>query len=205
MNGTNRVVNRAILLVVGLVLCAAGVGVVAAAVWPSAGALWRSVASSVVDWTVAADAQTRVSDATMVSWSTLALLAVLALVVAAAMIVIARLGGGRSTAVIRVESAEGAQGPVTIRHGFASDAITHSLAQRGEILSSRVDARRVRGTEVLHISVTPRRNVSPADVAATVLRLVDNLATLTGGEAPTYVSIRAGVRSRLAANQPRVR
>ncbi|WP_159500387.1 hypothetical protein [Microbacterium sp. 18062] len=204
MNGTNRIVNRMILLVVGLVLLGAGGAAVTAVTWPVAGDTWNAGLSSATEWMVGADEQTRISDATTVSWFVLALLVALLLVVVIAVTVIARLGGGRSSTVIRVEAAEGAQGPVTIRQEFASDAITHSLAGHDEILSSRVSARRVRGTDVLHVSVTPRQNTSLAEVAATVTRLVDNLATLTDRDTPTYVSIHSGVRARLAADQPRV-
>ncbi|GAA3663655.1 hypothetical protein [Microbacterium marinilacus] len=204
MNGTNRVVNRIVLLVVGVVLLAGGAATVLAATWPVAGDVWSTATSSAVDGMIGADERTRLSDATTASGLVLAVLAVLLLIVVVAIVVIAKLGGGRTGTVIRAEAAEGAQGPVTIRHGFVSDAITHSLAGHDEILSSRVSARRVKGDDVLHISVTPRRNTSPVDVADTVTRLVDNLATLTGQATPTYVSIHSGVRARLAADQPRV-
>lgn len=204
MNATNRGVNRIVLMLVGLVLLVAGGAVVAVAVRPAAGDIWRSGASSATRWMREVDGQSRISDAATVSWFMLGMIAVLSLVVVVAVIVIARLGGGRSDAVIRVESGEGPQGPVTIRHGFASDAITRSLAAHDEILSCRVSARRVRGADVLHVSVTPRQNTSPVDVAAAVTRLVDNLATVTGEETPTLVSIRSGVRARLAADRSRV-
>lgn len=204
MNATNRVVNRLLVFLVGIVLVAAGGAVVTALAWPAAGDVWSSGSSAAVEWMRDADQQSRISDATTVSWFALGVLVVLLLIVVVAVLVIARLGGGRSSAVIRAEAAEGPQGPVTVRQGFASDAITHSLADHDEILSSRVSARRVRGTDVLHVSVTPRQNASPVDVAETVTRLVDNLATLTGQRTPTYVSIHSGVRARLAADQPRV-
>ena len=204
MNATNRVVNRTILLLVGAALLAAGAAVVVAAAWPAAAELWTTGFPSAVEWMRQADQETRIAEGTTLSWFVLGILVTLLLVPVLAVSVIARLGGGRSDAVIRAEAGEGAEGPVTIRQGFASDAITHSLATRDEILSSRVSGRRVRGTDILHVSVTPRQNTSPVDVARTVTRLVDNLATLTGEKTPTYVSIRSGVRSRLAADRSRV-
>lgn len=204
MKSTNRALNRVILLIVGLVLLVAGAAAVTAVVWPSAGAIWNAGILTAVEWMIDADEQSLLSDSTTLSWFVLAILAVLVLIVVTAVTVIARLGGGRSSVVIRAEAAEGAQGSVTIRDRFASDAITHSLARRDEILSSRVTSRRVRGTDVLHVSVTPQQNTSPVDVAATVSRLVDNLATLTGRETPTYIAIHSGVRARLAADRPRV-
>lgn len=204
MNATNRGVNRVILFVVGVVLVAGGGAAATAALWPPAGEIWRTGLSRAVNGMLEADRASRISAATAASWFTVALLAVLLLIVVVAVRVIARLGGGRSGVVIREEAADGAQGPVTILPGFASDAITHSLASREEILSSRVNASRVRGADVLHVSITPRQNASPVDVVETVTTLVDNLATLTGRETPTLVSVHSGIRSRLAANRSRV-
>lgn len=185
-------------------LLTAGTAAVLASVWPVATRIWDDWTGRAVSWMQDADETSRISDATTVSGFTIGVLAVLLVIVAGAVAVIVRLGGGRSNVVIRDEGGDGAQGPVVIRQGFASDAITHSLASRGEILTSRVSASRVRGADVLHVSVTPRKNTSPVDVAETVTRLVDNLSTLTGRETPTLISIHSGVRARLAGDQPRV-
>lgn len=204
MNATNRGVNRIVLFVVGVVLIAVGGAAAVAAGWPVAGDVWEDGMSSAVGWMRGADRASRLSEATSMSWFTLGVLFVLLLIVIIAVTVVARLGGGRSSMVIHEEAEEGVRGSVTICRGFASDAITHSLSFRDEILSSRVTGRRIRGTDVLHVSVTPRRTASPVGVAETVTRLVDNLVTLTGRDTPTLVSIRSGVRSRLAADQSRV-
>ena len=196
MNATNRGVNRAILFIVGVLLIGVGGAAGMAMVWPVAGNLWKSWSSTGVDWMVSADKASRLSEATAVSWFTLAVLALLALVVIVAVIV---LGGGRSSVVIREEAGTGVEGAVTVRQGFAADAITQSLASHEEISSAKVNVRRLRGTDVLHVSVTPRQNVSPADVAETVTGLVDRLATLLGREISTIVTIHSGIRSRLAA------
>ncbi|WP_144796805.1 hypothetical protein [Microbacterium paludicola] len=204
MNATNRAVNRGVLLVVGAVLIAVGGGGAAAALWPVAAATWQSSPSSAIEWMHEADRASRLSEESAVSWFVVGILAALLLIAAAAVLVMARLGGGRSSTVLREEASGGAHGAITIHPGFASDAITHSLNDRDEILACRVAARRVRGADVLHVSVTPRKNTSPIAVANTVTRLVDNLAALTGRETPTLVSIHAGVRSRLAADHSRV-
>lgn len=204
MNATNRALNRIVLFAVGVVLVGAGAGVAMAALWPAARKVWQHIMTSASGWLSAMDRTFRISEATTVSWFTVAVLAALLLIVVAAVIVIACLGGGASTAVIREEAADGPQGAVTIRDGFASDAITHSLSSKDEILSSRVSARRIRGANVLHVSVTPRQNTSPVYVAKTVTTLIDNLTTLTGRMTPTLISIRSGIRSKIAADQSRV-
>lgn len=205
MNATNRAVNRTLLLVTGLLLVAAGVATVTASAWPVVGESWSAGLAAAVTWMQDAERLTRISDATTLSAFTIGLLALLLIAVVIGLVVISRLGGGRSSTVVRSEPGEGAQGSVAIRQGFAADAITHSLSGREEILSSRVSAHAVRGTDVLHVSVTPRQNTSPVEVATTVTRLVDNLATLTGRKTPTYVSVHSGIRSRLAADRSRVR
>jgi hypothetical protein len=204
MNATNRGVNRIVLLLAGMVLLTAGAAVLLATVWPVASAIWGDWSRAAISWMQRADDASRVSTTSTLSGFTISVLAVLLLIVVAAVVVIARLGGGRSSVMIRDDSADGTPGAVVIRQGFASDAITGSLASRRDILASRVSASRVRGEDVLHVSVTPRQNTSPVEVAETVTRLVDNLATLTGRQTATCISIHAGVRARFAADRPRV-
>ncbi|WP_353111532.1 hypothetical protein [Microbacterium sp.] len=205
MNDTNRILNRGILLVVGIVLLVGGAAAVLAVAWPPATDVWTTQLKAAGEWTADVVARTWLAEQTTVSWAALAALILLAVLVVLSVVVIARLGRGSSGSLIREEGGEDGLGPITIGPGFASDAITHSLGRREEILSSRVSTRKVRGADVLQVSVTPRRNTPPAEVAATVTRLTDSLAALTGRELPVYVSIHAGVRTRLAADQPRVR
>ncbi|WP_029150568.1 hypothetical protein [Microbacterium indicum] len=204
MNDTNRAVNRVVLMVAGVLLLAAGAGALAAMAWPAAGDAWAAGGAAAIEWMRRAHDATRVSEATTLSWFVLALLAALLLVVVFALVVVARLGGGRSGSVARFEPGEGAQGAVTIRQGFASDAIARSLDGDRDILACRVDTRAVAGEDVLHVSVTPRRGTSPAAVASAVTALLDSLEVLTGRDAPALVSIRSGIRSRLAGDRPRV-
>lgn len=204
MNATNRGVNRLILLIVGVLLLTAGGATVLASLWSSAATAWQMSVDTGVAWMVNADDVSRVSDATTVSWFTFAVLVTLLLVVLIAGLVIGRLGGGRSSILMRAGKGDGAQGSVTIGRGFASDAIVHSLAAHEDILSSRVAACRVRGTDVLHVRITPRQNTSPVEIAATVNGLLDNLSALTGQHTPTYVSIHSGIRARASADRSRV-
>jgi len=204
MNATNRGLNRTVLFLVGVALVAIGATTVAAQLWPAAADAWRATASNTMAWMRQADEATRIVEGTTLSWMAVALVALLLVVVAVVVVLIARLGGGRTSVLLREEAADGAQGAVTIRDDFASDAIRHSLAGHDEILASRVTAHRIRGTDMLHVSVTARQNTSPADAARTVTGLVDNLSVLTGREMPTLVSIHAGIRARLASETPRV-
>ena len=78
------------------------------------------------------------------------------------------------------------------------------LAQRDEILFSNVTANDIRKQPVMHVSVTPRQNTSPRHVAEDVDQLVTNLATMTGRDTPTFISIHSGFRARLANDQRRL-
>ncbi len=204
MNATRRGINRSVLLVVGIVLIVGGAAAAAAALLPDIGSAWTTATESAAQWMRDASAATRLAEASPVSWFAIAVLAVLLAVVVIAIVIIARLGGGRSRTVLREEAREGAQGAVTIGHGFAADALTGALATRSEILSSRVTSRRLRGVDVLHVKVTPRQHASPREIAEVVGRLAENLVLLTGRETPMLLSIRSGLRSRVAAGEPRV-
>ncbi|PII83795.1 hypothetical protein BMH32_00615 [Leucobacter sp. OLJS4] len=204
MNATNRGLNRVVLLVVGATLLGLGGGAAAVAAWSPAGTAWSDWSSAAIAWMRDADRATRLSDSTSVSWFVLAILLLLVVVVAFAAVVLSRLGGGRSSTVIRDERGAGVQGPVTIHQGFAADLITRSLDAHDEILASRVSTRRLRGADVLQVTVTPRQNVSPVSVAETVSPLLDRLDALLGRRTPTLVTIRSGLRSRIAADESRV-
>ncbi len=204
MNATNRGLNRSILFGAGIVLVAVGAAAVSPALWSRFADAWLQGADAATAWMHEADETTRLNESTPVSWFALAVLAVLLAVVVVACVIVARLGGGKSRTVIRQEAGDGAQGAVTVGHGFAVDAFTHALAGRPEILSFRVAARKVRGADVLHVSVTPRQQASPREVAETIGQLTENLSMLLGRETPTLVTIRSGIRSRLSADGSRV-
>lgn len=204
MNATNRGVNRVILCFAGVLLIAVGGAAALSVLWPAAGDAWTRWSQAGLEFMTGADADTRISEATTVSWFTLAVLALLVLVVVIAMVVIAKLGGGRSSVVLREEAGEGVLGAVTVRQEFVADVLTHSLSSRDEFLAVRVNTRRLRGTDVLHVGVTPRQNLSPVEVASTVDELVEHLEALLGRETPTLVTIHSGIRSKLAAEQSRV-
>lgn len=203
MNNTNRALNRAVLIVVGIVLLALGAAVVVLLVWPAAADIWTGATETGRTWLEDAIAATAIAGSTL-SWLVVGVLAVIVLVVVLLVIVLTRLGGGRSRTVLRAGAADSPLGRVTIRSGFVSDALQHSLDRHDEILFSSVTASDVRKQPVLHVSVTPRQNTSPRAVLDDVDRLVANLVTLTGEDVPTYISIRSGLRARLARDQRRL-
>ncbi|MGR0221171.1 hypothetical protein [Agromyces sp. ZXT2-6] len=204
MNNTNRALNRTILLLVGIVLVGLGASAVIATAWPPAAEYWTRAGDAAGSWIEQAVDETMIGTTTL-SWMAVAALALIVLLVVILLATAVRIiGGSRSRTVFRSSGRENPLGRVVVEEGFVSDALTHSLEQRDEILFSSVTADDVRTQPVMHVSVTPRQNTSPRDVVEDVDQLVTNLAALTGRDMPTFISIHSGLRARLADDQRRL-
>lgn len=205
MNSTNRGLNRLLLALFGLITGAVGVSLSLASFWPAARDQWGSATSAAVEWGVTAHERTLLGGTPPASGLLIAGLALMVVLVVAFTTVIVRLGGGASSAVIRDEGADGSQGAVTITQQFIAEAVTGGLQGCDDVLAVRAEGRNVRGTRLLHVSVTPRKHTSPKQIADTVTTVLENLNTLTGSSLRSLVTIRSGLRSRLAAEQSRVK
>lgn len=203
MNNTNRAVNRTVLLILGAVLLVIGGGIVTSAVWPAAADTWTSVGGGAEGWLKQAWDATTIAG-TSLTWVALGVLAALLVLVILLVVLIVRSIHGRRRTSLRATGSESELGRVTVTEGFASDALKNALDGRDEILSTRITASDIKHQPVLHVSVTPRQNTSPAQVADTVSRLVANLGTLTGQQLTAYVSIHTGLRAKLAGDQRRI-
>lgn len=203
MNDTNRALNRIVLIIVGIVLLALGAAVVTVMALPVAADYWTGATEAGRTWIDDAIATTTMG-ATALSGLAIGVLALIVLLVILLIVILTRIGGGRTRTVLRGSASDNPIGRVHVRAGFVSDALQHSLRERSDILFSSVSANDVRKQPVMHVSVTPRQNTSPKQVLEDVDRLVSNLATLTGEEVPTYISIHSGLRSRLARDQRRL-
>lgn len=203
MNNTKRWLNRAFLLIVGLVLLAAGAAAILIVLWrPAADAVTAFLASAqdvVTGWI-----QSTPIAGTETSWVEVGALAVLILVVLVIVIALLATIRGRTRGTMRASGARNELGRVTIAEPFISDALKHSLAARDDVLSSHVSMNEVRGTTVLHVAVTPRQNTDPRTLVDAVDVLVANLATLTGQTTPTFISVRSGLRQRFATDNRRL-
>ena len=202
MNHTNRGVNRLVLGVLGAVLIGIGALLVLASSSQQGADAWKSVGTDVERWAEGAWEATKIAGSTL-AWVAVGFVAVLALLVILLITIIVRSIRSRRTA-LRAAHTTNDLGRIAITENFASEALTQALDARGEVLSAKVSATEVRGTPVVHVSVTPRQNTSPAEVARTVDGLLDNLATLSGRDTEAYVSIHAGLRAALAGDQSRV-
>ena len=203
MNRTNRALNRIVLFIVGLLFLAIGAVLVIIIAWPAATEYWTGATEAGQSWLESAVDQTLIG-ATAISWIAIAALVLIVFLVILLIVALTRIGGGRTHTVLRSTGSQSPLGRVTVQESFVSDALKHSLDQRDEILFSSVTANDIRKTPVMHVSVTPRQNTSPAQVVADVDQLVTNLATLTGKNVQTYISVHSGLRAKLAHDQRRL-
>lgn len=203
MNHTNRALNRIVLFITGVLFLAIGVALVSAIVSPIGAEWWTAATKAGLNWLDDTIAASRIGDSS-VSWIAIAALALIVFLLVMLIVALVRLGGKRSRSVLGAFGAQNALGRVIVQDAFVSDTVKHSLGRRDEILFSSVSTDAVHRTPVLHVSVTPRQNTSPRDIAQDVDRLVSNLATLTGKDVPTFISIHSGLRAHLARNQRRL-
>lgn len=194
MRNTNRALNRILLLVVALVLLGLGALLIVAVAVPGAADVWTRTADGIREWSEG------------IGQPSLGIGAVAALVVVALILILVAVGAvrGRHRVPLQSTGAESSAGRITVTDGFASTALKNSLDERDEILASRIASNEVRKETVLHVSVTPRQNTSPRRIAEDVDTLVTNLATLTGQQFRTYISVHSSLRAKLAHDQRRL-
>lgn len=200
MNTTRRGLNRTLVLVIGLIAVASGGAVVWASVSADAHRLWTQALTTAADAVDSAHTSTLVGGGP-VSWAGVGAVASAVILIVLLLIPVALLAHRRSRTVLRSTETDAASGRVVVREGFASDAVTASLARRADILSTRVVADDVRNAPVLHVSVTPRPQASPRDIADHVAAVGARLDALLDRPTRTYISLHAGLRARLASDR----
>jgi hypothetical protein len=203
VNNTNRALNRVLLLIIGLLFLALGAVGIAIMSWPTATDIWTSAGENARSWLDQAIAATAIAGGSL-SWIGIGAVVAILVVVVLLILALTSIAGRRSKTAFRSTGAQNPLGRVTVTESFVSDAVKNSLATRDEILSTQVTANDIRNTPVLHVSVTPRQNTDPREVVDQIDRLLTNLATLTGRDTATYVSIHTGLRARLAHDQRRL-
>ena len=203
MNDTNRALNRTLLLIIGLLFLGLGVLGVAIMSWPTASDVWTSAAEGARSWLDQASAATAIAGASA-SWIGIGAVAAILVVIVLLIAALSSVVGRRSKTAFRSSGEQNPLGRVTVTESFVSDAVKNSLVTRDEILSTQVTANDVRRQPVLHVSITPRQNTDPRELVELIDRLLTNLATLTGRQTATYVSIHTGLRARLAHDRRRL-
>ncbi|MEV7756728.1 hypothetical protein AB0O16_03255 [Microbacterium sp. NPDC089180] len=194
MNATRRGLNRFILFLVALVLLGLGALALVVGLLPGGADTWTSVMGGFQGWLESLGRDSA-------GWGAVAAFVVLAIIL---IVVASAAVRGRRHAALQSTGSANDAGRITVTDGFASEALKNALAERDEILFSRITAGEIKNESVLHVAVTPRQNTSPRQVAEHVDTLVTNLATLTGQNLRAYISIHSGLRAKLARDNTRV-
>ena len=197
MNATNRALNRAVILLVGIVLIAAGVAVAVAASVPQWLEVWSDGSARVTDALGAAVASASLGFSDH-SWILVAgaALAVLAAVLVAVFML--RQGRGHTRTVLSEGTSE--HGRTEVDASLAANALEDAIGSRPEFIATHVSAYRVRRTPALKVAVTCRRGVSPKDAADIVDDAVRALDELLGRPLPALVQISGGFRARVGSS-----
>lgn len=187
MNATNRILNRVLLLIGGVLLAAVGLGAVLGTVRP------RWAASLLDDATATAEAIAQSADRTVeiagLGPAPLALLIGVAAAVVLTVLLVAFLwtrGGGRRHEVLEITSDTGR---TTVDHGVAAAFLTEPLAARPDVLSARAGVYGVKGRPAIDLVVTLRRGADPARIAAAAERVVADWDSLAGRRVPVLVHL----------------
>ncbi len=195
MNNTNRALNRALVIVIGLLALLIGAALVAVGAVPAVRAGYQSVApeihGNVTKWM-----ETLPLLDTGTSWAWIFVLAVLVLIVILLLVLIFRQGRGQEQTLVRENPTPA--GTTIIDAAVAEHAIQDELKNRTEFIASSVSTYRVRGTPVLKISVTCRRGVSPRDVTTMIETALATFDALLGRQIPALIQISGGFRARIS-------
>lgn len=188
MNSTNRVLNRILLFVGGLVLIAGGAAVLLWALRPTWAEGWiesaRSHATTIVtDLRAATSPMPGVGDVPIAVL--VALLVAMLLIVLLLMFVFSR-GGGASHDVA-VESSP--TGSTKVDRNVVDAVLTEPLAARADVLSARTSVYEVKGEHTVRLALTVRQGAILADVLTAAERAVAEWDALLGKETPLLIHL----------------
>ncbi|GAB2984183.1 hypothetical protein [Frigoribacterium salinisoli] len=194
MNDTNRALNRAFVLVVGLVLLLGGAVVAVGALLPEVQRPVADAAESVTGPTTdALEAQP------WILWVAAAVALVLVLLL---LWFVLHRGGGRTgeLLVVPVEGERRGSGSVVVSTKVAAQAVEEALSEEESLVAVDVVAYDVQGTTVLRVKADARRGSSPTDVRRTVESVVERWDEALGQQTPVVVEIAGGLRTSMASS-----
>lgn len=195
MNTTNRGANRLLIFILGLVVLILGAASILLGVLPTFNSGWKSTAPT-VSKSVSSTFGAAPFFATGSSWLYIALIAILVIIVVLLVRFIVKQGNGHTSELFHDDTTE--HGSTIVKAGVAKEALQEALKERDDLVSSSVTTYDVQGTNVLKISATARRGVSPKDVSDTIQTHLKALDQLLGVEVPAMIQISGGFRARTA-------
>ncbi|GER24125.1 hypothetical protein NCCP1664_26200 [Zafaria cholistanensis] len=198
MNQTPRGVNRTLLVLLGVLLCAAGGHLLLVSLGGSYALGWTRFASL-----AGGRFQSLLASTTLPgqpgSW--LWIVAAVALVVLVLLMVwwMAVQGKGRTGTYAREYYDDGARGMVEIGAGVPEQAIRTALSERHDIVSVNVSVwDSPQGEAGLRIRVLPRQGAAPLRIAEDISALVVALDRALGRGGPVVIHLAAGARARMS-------
>lgn len=189
MKTTNRVMNRVLLLLVGLALLGAGVASIVAAV-RSAGAspAWLDGPATTVSETWTAAAEWRVEVAGVGAVSVLVIIAAVAAIVMAVLLLVfvfTRRGRGVKN-VLEVKSDAGR---TAVDRNVADAVLTNPLNDRPDVIAARTSAYRLKKSHALELAVTVRPGASLGAVTEAAETAVRDWDQLLGSRVPIMLHL----------------
>lgn len=195
MNTTNRGANRLLIFIVGLVVLILGAASLLLGILPAFASAWKSTAPA-VSKNVASAFNAAPFFATTSSWLYIALIAVLLVIALLLVRFIVKQGNGHTSELFHDDTTE--HGSTIVKAGVAREALQEALKDRDDLVSSSVTTYEVQGTNVLKISATARRGVSPKQISDAIQTALTALDELLGFEVPALIQISGGFRARTA-------
>ena len=183
MNSTNRVLNRIVLLVGGVLFAIAGI---ASLLWATRPA-WAEGAMIDAELFIDSVLTGSMMEIPGVGAVPVALIAALAiaLVLAVVLVVFAFARGGGS--VDEVASVRAEAGRTDVDRNVVDAVISGALAERPDVLSARTGVYLVGGRRTVRLAVTVRQGASLGDVLAAAERAIADWDSLLGGEDPILI------------------
>lgn len=200
MNATNRIMNRTVLLLTGLVLAVGGLIALAFGVRPAWAEPWiQQGNTALVDLGVQMDAlAVRLPDGTIVPGAVVVAFIVAIVIALATTLFLATRGGGRISDVLRHDDDKGR---TSVDRNVADAILREPLVSRTDVLAVRTHAYRVSGARAVALGVTVRKGAPLDDVLAAADVAVQQWDRLAGTELPVVVHFedtrwRDGMRTR---------
>ncbi|MFI8411888.1 hypothetical protein ACIGB6_05275 [Paeniglutamicibacter gangotriensis] len=201
MNRTPRMLNRVILVVLGVLLLACGLNLLLVAVSADYAQGWRNTAANVGTWFDAVLAQTTLPGQSD-SWLWIVVAALLICLILLMLWWIAVQGRGRGGDYVSVFLPEGpVPGRVEISQSTVEQALRHYLGKRRDVLSINVSVWSLDPEAGLRIKVQPRKGTAPGALGRDVARAARLAQDALGVGGPVVIYLVAGARSRFARTE----
>lgn len=202
MNATNRIMNRALLALGGVILAAAGLAAVIGTVRPE----WAAGSyATVTGWAERALAAADAPAFAVPGDPPVFVIAALALAVVVTVLLVAFLLTRHRGRTATVVTATTPGGTVTVDGSVAEAVLAGPLRRRRDVLAAHLRAYRVRGVAAIRLSITVRRGADLAQALAAAENAVAAWDALAGARVPVLIhltdrtwrdALRSGIRAQ---------